>query len=147
MPSHVFFPFSYVPDLLDLGAAHDVRYLRIEIDSVHLFDPLDTFGYAIVGELVASAVPAMVALDGDYNADGTLDAADYIVWRANLDTNFDMPNDTTPGSVDPEDYDEWRANFGATTSGLGAGTIVPEPAAYTFFGLSLGVLLRHRRRR
>ena len=56
LPNHLNFPFSYNPTLLDLGGVHDARYLRLQIDSVHLFDPSDTFGYAIVGEVVAASV-------------------------------------------------------------------------------------------
>ena len=65
LPNHLNFPFSYPHDRLNFGAVHNARYVRLEIDSVHLFDPNDTFGYAIVGELVAGSVvpePAAVAL-------------------------------------------------------------------------------------
>jgi hypothetical protein len=144
LPNHLFF-VSLRHDLLNLGSAHDVRYLRIEIDSVHLFDPNDTFGFAIVGEVAASAVPVSADLDGDYNANGTVDAADYIVWRKNLDTNFNMPNDTTPQDVGPEDYDIWRENFGATSGGPAAAANVPEPAACFLFsigGCTLGIIRR-----
>jgi hypothetical protein len=57
-------------------------------------------------------------LDGDYNADGKVDAADYAFWRK---------NDGTQAG-----YDLWRANFGAMagsgSGGVAAGT-VPEPTA------------------
>ncbi|MEX0612005.1 MAG: hypothetical protein WD738_20210 [Pirellulales bacterium] len=73
--------------------------------------------------VVLSVVPA---LDGDYNADGTVDAADYVVWRK---------NDGTQAG-----YDTWRAHFGATAgSGAAAAngsaeaspsqTAVPEPSS------------------
>jgi hypothetical protein len=64
-------------------------------------------------------------LPGDFNHDGSVDAADYVVWRKN------------PGGVyTPDDYTAWRANFGATLgSGAGASAsdhaispVVPEPA-------------------
>jgi hypothetical protein len=55
-----------------------------------------------------------VGLPGDYNNDGTVDAADYVVWRK------------TDGT--PQAYDTWRAHFGETS---GSGSImngeVPEP--------------------
>ncbi|HEY3392360.1 MAG TPA: hypothetical protein VGK58_06620 [Lacipirellulaceae bacterium] len=145
LPNHLNFPFSYRHDLLDLGSAHDVRYLRIEIESVHLFSPSDTFGFAIVGEVTASAVPVSAGLDGDYNTNGTVDAADYIVWRKNLGTEFDMPNDTTPGDIGTEDFDEWRANFGASSSGPAAATSIPEPAAYFLFSIGGCLSLAVRR--
>ena len=57
------------------------------------------------------------ALPGDYNGDGTVDAADYVVWRKNDGTQ--------------SGYDNWRANFGLTAgsgSGASANAAVPEPS-------------------
>jgi hypothetical protein len=57
-------------------------------------------------------------LDGDFNHDGRVDAADYVVWRKNNGT--------------PAEYDLWRANFGMM-AGAGARSpaaavgAVPEP--------------------
>jgi hypothetical protein len=67
-------------------------------------------------------------LPGDFNTDGTVDAADYVVWRK------DYSNDQAM-------YDAWRANFGVSL-GTGSGSTgyplgasaeplsaaVPEPA-------------------
>ena len=56
-------------------------------------------------------------LPGDYNQDGAVDAADYIVWRKNDGTS--------------EGYNTWRANFGQPSgsgSGASANAAVPEPA-------------------
>jgi hypothetical protein len=63
-------------------------------------------------------------LPGDYNQNGTVDAADYVVWRKGLGTVYNQ-----------NDYNVWRANFGATTAGAAAvahsatGPAVPEPAS------------------
>ena len=73
----------------------------------------------------AQDMPFVDALAGDYNNNGTVDAADYVLWRG----GGPLMNETvTIGSVTPEDYTEWRANFGATEAG-GALTAssVPEP--------------------
>jgi hypothetical protein len=67
-------------------------------------------------QLVDAAAP----LAGDYNANGTVDAADYVAWR---------DNPTAHGG--PGGYDTWRTNFGRTAaaaSGLGAAAATPEPA-------------------
>jgi hypothetical protein len=88
-------------------------------------------------------------LAGDYNDDGTVNAADYTVWRDRFGATTALPNETvTPGMVTQEDYDAWKSNFGAMGSGaaLGAGA-VPEPGSVVL-GL-IGVLLaaiRMRRR-
>lgn len=70
---------------------------------------------------------AMQGVAGDYNDDGTVDAADYVVWRNGGPL---MNEGATPGSTTPEDYDFWRSRFGATAaSGSAAAAAVPEPAA------------------
>jgi hypothetical protein len=53
-------------------------------------------------------------LAGDHNDDGTVDAADYVVWRKN-----------PAGFGGQQGYDDWRANFGA--SGAQAGWIARSP--------------------
>jgi hypothetical protein len=42
--------------------------------------------------------------EGDYNENGTVDAADYVAWR----------NDPASHGGNPAGYNTWRANFGAT---------------------------------
>jgi hypothetical protein len=94
---------------------------------------------------------------GDYNSNGVVDAADYVVWRQHLGTSFQLPNEVsgvTPGSVTQEDYNAWRARFG-NTSGAGSGlssSSVPEPGAFvvllsaiaSFFGAGLRSIGRLR---
>jgi hypothetical protein len=67
---------------------------------------------------------------GDYNGDGSVNGADYVVWRRALANGGTLLNETASiGTVDAADFDAWRANFGAT-SGAGAGTsFVPEPGS------------------
>jgi hypothetical protein len=64
------------------------------------------------------------ALMGDYNADGNVDAADYVVFRKGL------PSGT---------YATWRTHFGESNNGAG-GTAVPEPSAIVLVGL-LGIMI------
>jgi hypothetical protein len=74
-----------------------------------------------------------VGVIGDYNNNGVVDAADYVVWRqaqgagATSLTNRDPANS---GAVSAGDYNSWRSHFG-NTSGAGAGggltSTVPEP--------------------
>ncbi len=51
-------------------------------------------------------------VNGDYNGNNVVDAADYVLWRDKLGTMTTLPNDTTPGNVTQEDFTVWRANFG-----------------------------------
>jgi hypothetical protein len=89
-------------------------------------------------------VSGPVGVMGDYNNNGTVDAADYVLWR----NNGPLQNEgVTPGTVTPEDYTFWRSRFGAT-SGVGAGpAAVPEPAvAFTVTILLASAALCVRRR-
>ena len=85
---------------------------------------------------------------GDYNNNGTVDAADYVVWRKNNNTATTLPNDSTPGTS-PADYTVWRSHFGqppGSGSGAIANAAVPEPATFLLlmFGVA-GWCLRRRR--
>ena len=66
-------------------------------------------------------------VQGDYNGNGTVDAADYVLWR----NGGPLQNEVnTPGTVDASDYTAWRARFGNTSgSGSLVGAAVPEPSA------------------
>jgi hypothetical protein len=79
---------------------------------------------------IEAVTPAGTA--GDYNNNGTVDAADYAVWRNNVGTTTTLPNDPTGGTIGTTQYDTWRRNFGlgiGSGSGLAASAAVPEPAA------------------
>jgi hypothetical protein len=71
---------------------------------------------------------------GDFNQDGTVDAADYVVWRKGVGTTYTQ-----------DDYDAWRANFG-TSLLAGSGSAipsaeslpaVPEPATFVIASMSV----------
>jgi hypothetical protein len=71
-------------------------------------------------------------MPGDYDGDGNVDAADYVVWRKK--------------SINGQrGYDVWEANFGATSppgssSGMGSGATVPEPCGLLIVTLALVLL-------
>jgi hypothetical protein len=72
------------------------------------------------------------ALPGDFNGDGKVDAADYVVWRE------------SGGSA--TQYNSWRANYGRT-AGSGASlleaTAVPEPVTIVLLLISILSALAH----
>lgn len=70
-------------------------------------------------------------LPGDYNGDNIVDAADYTVWRDNLNTSANLVNDETPGFVADDDYFVWRDHFGESLSSgsLATSAAVPEPGS------------------
>lgn len=90
---------------------------------------------------------------GDYNGDGTVNLADYTVWRDNLGADESVlanPGDGS-GTVDAGDYTEWKNNFGSSGSGSGslvAASQVPEPGTATvLIAAACGVLVVTNQRR
>jgi hypothetical protein len=76
---------------------------------------------------------APTGLSGDYNDDGQVDAADFVVWRESVgQTGSDLPADGNgDGVVNEDDNALWRANFGLAAAGNPAplqSSAVPEPA-------------------
>ncbi|HVT27303.1 MAG TPA: hypothetical protein VHE81_04730 [Lacipirellulaceae bacterium] len=57
-------------------------------------------------------------LPGDYNDDGVVDAADYVLSRKFAGQSYPLINEdpaaSTLGAVDQEDFAYWRIHFGAT---------------------------------
>lgn len=74
-----------------------------------------------------------VGVAGDYNGNGKVDGADYVVWRNNKGlmsgATVSQGDGTGDGAVTDADYSYWRARFGNTSgSGASAGGAIPEPA-------------------
>ena len=109
------------------------------------FNATDSGRYGDSNFVATYDLPAGVA--GDYNGNGAVDAADYVLWRNGgpLQNEID-----TPGMVNAADYDAWRAVFGnASGAGSASGvTGVPEPTALSLTIIaSLGILRRRAKNR
>ena len=132
---------------LELGAALGLNYSGADvIDSLFIngsAGSVGTYGAIDSGadfELAIFSGPGLlevsrVGLLGDYNDNGTVDAADYTVWRNRLHSATSLRNDDTPG-VGHDDYTRWTANYGQTA---GSGSVanlnvaVPEPVSLVLF--------------
>ena len=86
----------------------------------------------------ATSLTLSVGLKGDFNGNGVVDAADYVVWRDSAGT--------------PAQYTEWRSHFGITASGSGSGSAnldssaaVPEPTACLLLAVAWIPFLGRRR--
>jgi hypothetical protein len=87
---------------------------------------------------------------GDYNADGSVDAADYIVWRKAMSPSGGVRADGNgDGVVDTADYDVWRSQFGIRYGSISsAPAAVPEPGVTAILSIgAAGSLVARRRNR
>jgi T5SS/PEP-CTERM-associated repeat protein len=102
----------------------------------------------------ASVSLVVAGVLGDYNRNGVVDAADYVVWRDTLGQaggTFAADGDRD-GSVDPDDYQVWKTHFGMHDPYVGARSLladaaraIPEPATWWSLLLAMCCLGAARR--
>jgi hypothetical protein len=112
-------------------------YVRIE--------SLDTSKKLVLAGVEVFGPPA-AGVAGDYNGNGVVDAADYVIWRHNNGltggATTSQGDGTGDGNVDTNDYHYWRSRFGNTSGGgaaLVGSSLVPEPASALLLMMS-GIL-------
>jgi hypothetical protein len=97
----------------------------------------------IANRMILNVVPGLA---GDYNGNGRVDSADYVVWRKSLDqTGDDLAADgDSNGKVDAADYDFWRSRLGnaLADSGASVAVAVPEPSTSVLLFAALALVLR-----
>ncbi|MEQ8848708.1 hypothetical protein [Botrimarina sp.] len=77
----------------------------------------------------------LTGLDGDYNNDGVVDAADYTVYRDNVGApEGTLLNDPAGGLIGAAQLQAWQDNYGATVGG--SATAIPEPSAALLIGMA-----------
>ena len=82
--------------------------------------PVASNGFLL--DMITVNVPGGETLTSDYNENGTVDAADYVLWREN----------NISGA---QGYTDWSANFGktavdgASANSLAGSSAIPEPGA------------------
>lgn len=110
---------------------------------------LASFDELRVGLSWASVTAPMVPQSGDYNGNGFVDAADYVLWRVNngLTSTSPVPtvsqgNGNGDSFVDEADYTVWRTNFvappGVGSGSLAGGGAVPEPGTLVLVMFAIG---------
>jgi hypothetical protein len=108
--------------------------------------PVFTSNSVSVSVILAAGITTVV---GDYNGNGVVDAADYIIWRKNVGSSTVLPNDPYGGIIGATQYNTWVANFGEIAGGPGGGSlgIVPEPTGLglLFIGGMLALACRRPR--
>jgi hypothetical protein len=101
-------------------------------------------------QLFLNQAPGGENPDGDYNEDGFVDAADYVVWRKAFGQLGGAADGNGDGLVNDADYTIWRSNVGrqAQPPASGAQAGVPEPSTIVIGALVAASIcsMRHRRR-
>jgi hypothetical protein len=108
------------------------------------------------GAKLTNTLGAPNYITGDFNKDGVVDAADYIVWRKTIgqdgtEANHPLADPNHDFGIDDDDIALWADNFGgpdsATVEGASPGpsSLVPEPSSIMLIILA-GVTPVGRRR-
>ncbi len=117
-----------------------------------------TFGDIALATTITTIVRTNFSTESaDYNRNGIVDAADYVIWRKQNGTSVPMgtgADGNGDGMVNAADYNLWRAHFGLP-AGAGSGGslstgVVPEPMSGALLAVGvLGMLMiaRNPRRR
>jgi hypothetical protein len=96
----------------------------------------DSFDFTVTDDGVFSGTLSPPGDPGDFNNDGKVDAADYVVWRKGVGSRFNGTH-----------HSQWRSRFGAT-SGTGSvaasAAAIPEPAGAVLIVLGFATLLLRR---
>ncbi|WP_425397494.1 sulfatase-like hydrolase/transferase [Aeoliella sp.] len=119
------------------GGAGDLPFLgnglRGEIASFSFHN------YALTTQDIAESYLSTVYTEptGDFNGDGVVNLADYVVWRNELGaTGVTLAADGDHnGVVDSADYAVWKSQFGMTTA-QSQNAQVPEPSTALLLGLA-----------
>lgn len=110
------------------------------------------YGGVLFDNISLSLVDIEVALNGDYNGDGFVDAADYTSWRDTLGdsvTAGEGADGNGNGVIDGplsgvgNDYDVWSNNYGAGVA-PGAAAAIPEPTTLLLVAMGLAAVTRRR---
>jgi prepilin-type N-terminal cleavage/methylation domain-containing protein len=130
VPIHTLGPNWPFYNVSFFGITDSTPFNRVSLIETHDNDGI------LLDDFVAGVLAA--GLSGDFNNDGSVDAADYTIWRQNLGTSFDLGGNGnesggSQGVVDLADYDSWRANFGhargEAAQPVAAGLLIPEPTS------------------
>jgi hypothetical protein len=110
----------------------DVMTLRLIHNPLASFRGEDIEASFLVDNITAEA--AVAENNGDYNNDGVVDVADYVMWRKTLNQTADPAGSGADGDGDgtvelDDDYEHWFERFATIPPNGGGNSAVPEPAS------------------
>lgn len=126
----------------------------------NVFTSVPVTNNQIGNEALASSLTTIVRTNAvgnsaDYNQNGIVDAADYVIWRKTLGQAAAPPGSgadgNADGTVNAPDYTLWRAHFG-NPFGAGSGANlstngIPEPSSCVLLTIGALVIMTARRAR
>jgi hypothetical protein len=122
---------------LQLGHVFDVSEFGVGMNGDLQFRYAKPGG-GLVNAMVTYVTPGPLA--GDFNGNGTVDAADYVVWRDAIGSTTTLAADgDDDGDVDQHDFTIWSSTFANTSAASAQTTAVPEPvSAVVLIALGIG---------
>ncbi len=136
---------------IELGDTFDILDFDAVIGDFDSYElpPLDAGLRWDVSNLTnTGSIAVAVKVEGDFNGDGYVDAADYSVWRDNKGAQEDAAvladNGNRDSQVDAADYMLWKFGFAAAAAAVQASegvAVVPEPTTVRLIGGALIALL------
>jgi hypothetical protein len=92
----------------------------------------------LVIDYVKVEMPEPEGVSGDFNDDGNVDTADYVVWRKVNNTETALPNDDGLGvPISDQHYNLWVSNYGSGEGNGASAGAAPEPASMACLVLGL----------
>jgi hypothetical protein len=119
-------------------------FLTVSEDRLSLTFSLTVPGDDSLQFRVITAAEIALPVDGDFNDDGLVDAADLQIWKASfgVDAGADADGD---GDSDGSDFLIWQRQFGQiSTQSTITFTATPEPQSLTLLIAALAALAAHR---
>jgi hypothetical protein len=127
VPSNGTYPFAYIDVTSSTGVSIQGEF-AIGTDRAQIGDG-NGLQLTLDGQMIGGVL-------GDYNANGIVDSADFVLWR----NGGPLQNDPTTG-VQPADYNFWRSRFGANTGDSAmVGTVpaaIPEPSSIGLLAIAI----------
>lgn len=141
-----------IDDLLQLFNDEDGETSAGYINSLAYYDELLTpEAITALGGATANGIAVTAPVtDADFNNNGVVDGADFLIWQRGFGINSGATNGQgdadSNGKVDAADLAIWKSNFGQPAATAAAGA-VPEPSAAILAAMATSVLVPLRMRK